>query len=415
MKKALSLFLSAVLVLSAASVAAFAADSFSLDKAYDSDGYYSEDVGESGNGDITVNAGSFAIDGTLAVSIPDRVAPGSTFYIPLFEDPTDNVGGVVYEDITNTDYFKFKLDKDTNSKLISSITVVTDKRLAGSARTSYLKVVLNDMTDTDEMKTDGTITFKAKADLSSYSGKSSKPSSYVDDSTDTWESGDTVTIDYTFWVSNIRVENDDNPDVGDRVYMDPDKNETNTLVWGDDRAALTFESDDDARKFYCRLSTSNMSDIYAEYGDPVDADLWFYDFVGNPSIPSTSRAYLTLGIPWDDDDDYTPDPENCFIYEVDADGYLVDVTSKFSYSEDDEEIPGWSIRTRQLGTYIVSDTELDVTVDEPETSEPADVETPTNNGKDIPNTGSSDMVNVALVAAVVSLAAAGAVAFRKVK
>lgn len=80
-----------------------------------------------------------------------------------------------------------------------------------------------------------------------------------------------------------------------------------------------------------------------------------------------------------------------------------------------ERIPGWSHRTRQLGTYIVSDTELDVTVDEPETSEPADVETPTNNGKDIPNTGSSDMVNVALVAAVVSLAAAGAVAFRKVK
>ena len=203
MKKALSLLLSAVLVLSAASVAAFAADSFSLDKAYDSDGYYSEDVGESGNGDITVS-GSFAIDGTLAVSIPDRVAPGSTFYIPLFEDPTDNVGGVVYEDITNTDYFKFKLDKDTNSKLISSITVVTDKRLAGSARTSYLKGVLNDMTDTDEMKTDGTITFKAKADLSSYSGKSSKPSSYVDDSTDTWESGDTVTIDYTFWVATRR-------------------------------------------------------------------------------------------------------------------------------------------------------------------------------------------------------------------
>ncbi|WP_368234533.1 NPXTG-anchored protein [Anaerotruncus rubiinfantis] len=33
----------------------------------------------------------------------------------------------------------------------------------------------------------------------------------------------------------------------------------------------------------------------------------------------------------------------------------------------------------------------------------------------MPQTGSSDMVNVAVVAAVVSLAAAGAVAFRKVK
>ena len=167
--------------------------------------------------------------------------------------------------------------------------------------------------------------------------------------------------------------------------MDPDANDTNTLIWGDDRAALKFEADDDAKKFYARLSTSNMSDIYAEYGDPVDADLWFYNFVNNPTVPATSKATLTLGIPWDDDDDYTPDPENCFIYELGADGYLTDVTSKFTYSEDDEEIPGWSIRTRQLGTYIVSDTELDVAVDEPETSEPADVETPTNNGKDIPN------------------------------
>ena len=416
MKKALSLLLSAVLVLSAASVAAFAADSFSLDKAYDSDGYYSEDVGESGNGDITVS-GSFAIDGTLAVSIPDRVAPGSTFYIPLFEDPTDNVGGVVYEDITNTDYFKFKLDKDTNSKLISSITVVTDKRLAGSARTSYLKVVLNDMTDTDEMKTDGTITFKAKADLSSYSGKSSKPSSYVDDSTDTWESGDTVTIDYTFCGSNEKATNDDNPDVGDRVYMDPDANATNTLIWGDDRAALKFDADDDASKFYARLSTSNMSDVYAEYGDPVDADLWFYNFVGSPTVPATSKATLTLGIPWDDDDDYTPDPESCYIYTLDSDGYLTDVTASFTYSEDDQEIPGWSIRTRQLGTYIVSDTELDVYAsdggDVEDVEDDATADSTVSDGKDIPNTGSSDMVNVAVLAAVLSLSAAGAVAFRK--
>ncbi|WP_347295280.1 LPXTG cell wall anchor domain-containing protein, partial [uncultured Anaerotruncus sp.] len=291
---------------------------------------------------------------------------------------------------------------------------VDDKKLGSMERTAYLKFELKDVTDTDEHKSTGTITFKAK----NYKLAGCKPGSKTESSgandakwTDNYE----VTFKYNLWISNEKKGNDDNPDVGDRVYMDPDKNDTNTLIWGDDRAALKFEADDDAKKFYARLSTSNMSDIYAEYGDPVDADLWFYDFVGHPTVPATSKATLTLGIPWDDDDDYTPDPENCFIYELDADGYLTDVTSKFTYSEDDEEIPGWSIRTRQLGTYIVSDTELDVTVDEPETSEPADVETPTNNGKDIPNTGSSDMVNVALVAAVVSLAAAGAVAFRKVK
>ena len=416
MKKALSLLISAVLVLSIASVAAFASDSFSLDKAYDSDGNYSEDVGDSGNGDIS-RSGKFDIDETLSISISDRVVPGSTFYIPLFEDPDGTTGsGIVNEDVTNTDYFKYKLDKDTNSKLVSSITVVTDKKLAGSTRTSYLKVVLNDMTDTDESKTDGTITFKAKANLSSYSSKSSKPATYTDEDTDTWESGDTITIDYTFWVSNAKATNDDNPDVGDRVYMDPDANDTNTLIWGDDRAALTFEADDDASKFYARLSTSNMSDIYAEYGDPVDADLWFYNFVNNPTVPATSKATLTLGIPWDDDDDYTPDPESCYIYTLDSDGYLTDVTASFTYSEDDYEIPGWSIRTRQLGTYIVSDTELDVYAydDDAEDSASEDVsDDAVSDGKDIPNTGSGDLVNVAVLAAVLSLSAAGAVAFRK--
>ena len=401
MKKVLSLVLALACVLSLSAVA-FAADAVDPAKVYNGDG---EEVS-----DISVAAN--VIKG-------DPVEPASTFYVPISPamdtqiKDGDDVDFTV-EDLVDTKNFKFDVDKDAGSKLISKISVVDDKKLGSMERTAYLKFELKDVTDTDEHKSTGTITFKAK----NYKLAGCKPGSKTESSgandakwTDNYE----VTFKYNLWISNEKKGNDDNPDVGDRVYMDPDKNDTNTLIWGDDRAALKFEADDDAKKFYARLSTSNMSDIYAEYGDPVDADLWFYDFVGHPTVPATSKATLTLGIPWDDDDDYTPDPENCFIYELDADGYLTDVTSKFTYSEDDEEIPGWSIRTRQLGTYIVSDTELDVAVDEPETSEPADVETPTNNGKDIPNTGSSDMVNVALVAAVVSLAAAGAVAFRKVK
>ena len=400
MKKVLSLVLALACVLSLSAVA-FAADAVDPAKVYNGDG---EEVS-----DISVAAN--VIKG-------DPVEPASTFYVPISPamdtqiKDGDDVDFTV-EDLVDTKNFKFDVDKDAGSKLISKISVVDDKKLGSMERTAYLKFELKDVTDTDEHKSTGTITFKAK----NYKLAGCKPGSKTESSGATdakWTDNYEVTFKYNLWISNEKKGNDDNPDVGDRVYMDPDKNDTNTLIWGDDRAALKFEADDDAKKFYARLSTSNMSDIYAEYGDPVDADLWFYDFVGHPTVPATSKATLTLGIPWDDDDDYTPDPENCFIYELDADGYLTDVTSKFTYSEDDEEIPGWSIRTRQLGTYIVSDTELDVTVDEPETSEPADVETP-NSGKDIPNTGSSDMVNVALVAAVVSLAAAGAVAFRKVK
>ena len=402
MKKILALVLALACVLSL-SVVAFATD------VYDGDGDKFSD------GDYT---GTDITSGQITV---DPVLPKSTFYVPLGEKMSSDltslgdIDRVVLSQLVDTKNFKFSVDKDTNGKLISKISVVDDKKLGKMDRTAYLKFELNDILDTDEHKTSGSVEFKAKnTKVAGQQPGSDKAMTGVVGADSSWEKDDIWTIDYTLWVSNEAKGNDDNPDVGDRVYMDPDKNDTNTLVWGDDRAALKFDADDDAKKFYARLSTSNMSDIYAEYGDPVDADLWFYDFVGHPTVPATSKATLTLGIPWDEDDDYTPDPENCFIYELDADGYLNDVTSKFTYSEDDEEIPGWSMRTRQLGTYIVSDTELDVTVDEPETSEPAAPETP-DSGKDIPNTGSSDMVNVAIVAAVVSLAAAGAVAFRKVK
>ena len=359
----------------------------------------------------------------------ENVRPDMTYWIPLNQivgvnavtfpstdwNVRDSTSADAINELGDTDLFKWSFDKDGDgSKLIKSITVVNDKKVDNNTvttgRTTYLKVVTNQTFDDGEKK--------AKVDVE-IKPKKSKGTDYdYVFGAGTVDTSKKATFTMTFWVSNAEVDGEDaDVETGDGFVFNPTDNENNTIVYGDDRAAIYFSADDDASKFYAKLSTKSMNDIYVEYGDPVDADLWFYDFVGNKTIPSTSRATLTLGIPWDEDDDYVPDPTNVYIYELDADGTLIDVTDKFTYSEDNDSttgIEGWSIKTRTLGTYIVSDTELDLDVVISSSEDEASSSTSTDDGnKGIPNTGSSDMVNVAVMAAVVSLAAAGAVAFKK--
>lgn len=293
-------------------------------------------------------------DGILTL---DGLAPGQTFYIKLGAvgyDPLttldDGTHTAYASQLVDDDLFKLSTDKSgTGKTLISSVTQVSEKNLDGT-RGSYLKVVLKDSTTTEELKATAEMTFKAKATLDTSDGDEG-----------TWDSGDTATLKLTMWINNTEIsDTDGSADAGDSVYINPTSNDLNTFVWGDDRAALEFYADTDADAFYARLSTKTDVDIYTEYGDPVDAELYFYNFVGSPSVPSTSRASLTLGIPWDDDDDYAPDPEVCYIYQLESDGTITDVTDRFTYSEDSYEIPGWTIQTRVLGSYIVSDTELDL-------------------------------------------------------
>ena len=317
---------------------------------YDEDGETLEDnSGDNFEIDDIASNGRLTLDGLL---------PNQTFYIKLGETGNDlatilsDGNTAAASQLADDDLFRISIDKDGSGKsLISSITQVGEKRLDGdSVRGSYLKVVLKDSTTTDELKATAEITFKARKTLSASDGEEG-----------TWDSGENAVLNLVMWINNSEISGSDGEaDTGDSVYFSPESDEVNTFIWGDDRAAVEFTADDDAEDFYARLSTKSDVDIYTEYGDPVDADLWFYNFVGNPTVPSTSRAALTLGIPWDEDDDDYPDPEDCYIYELDGDGYLSDVTERFTYSEDRYAIDGWTVKTRVLGTYIVSDTELDI-------------------------------------------------------
>lgn len=360
------------------------------------------------NGDGDTYGGVTSRDGSITI---DGVTPGSTIYIPVYDGSSayDVDSGYYAKDFRDSRLYSVKTTKSENTKLVKSIDYVTEKNV-GDYKThgDWIKIIMNDSTMTSERKFEGSVTFKAK--------KSYNTANRPNYAAPGVEQNDTVTLDINLWVNNKVIEGSDgNAETGEGFYFSPEKNETNTLIWGDNRASLRFDADNDASKFYARLSTKTDASIYAEYGDPVNADLWFYDFVGNPTVPATSRATLTLGYAWDIDDEYAPNPNDCFIYQKDADGFLTDVTDQFVYSEDAEDIEGWSIKTRVLGTYIISDTELDldaVSDDDDDVIDSEPITTPTPN-KPIPQTGSGDMVNVAVAAAIASIAAAGIAAFRK--
>ena len=448
MKKLLASLLAASTVLSL-SVASFAAIDQNI---VNSDG---EEVDAEKNADVSFSLSSGGVF--------DVIHPDQTFYIPMgpttsttAKDAEDSgyslrIDGVLIPSqwLTDKDYFKMSTkDKDGDASKLIKIYQEDSKTIKDSpikSRFGWLEVVVGDTMTSDEMKGTMTLEFKpqrndlAEAIYDLYADGSRGTNDDLDalagvitdmnlgedkdfnvDVIDDWlDDVDKVTVDMTFWVNNLIEDGEDaDVDAGDAFVYNPVSNEENLVIWNTEngeRASLKFDADDDADKFYAKLSIKSNSSIYAEYGDPVGADLWFYDFVGSSAIPATSRATLTLGIPWDEDDDYVPaSPKDCYIYRLNSDGTLEDVTSSFTYDEDGD-IDGWYTRTRELGTFIVSDLELDIDVAGAEVEDPdevVDTETP---DKVIPNTGSSDMVNVAVVAGVVSLAAAGAVAFRKVK
>lgn len=351
----------------------------------------------------------------------DYVVPNSTIYIKVPETAQAyGNNNIVRSDLAKANLFTFKGTKSTNSKLISAITWETEKSL-NSTRANWIKITVNDNTATSEQKFTGQVTFKARKssnDTASNNGYHTDTKVLL---------GDTLKLDLSIWIKNPSVGNDENVGTGDRVVFDPEANETNSLIWGDDRAALKFEADEQASKFYARLSTKANMDIYTKYGDPQNADLWFYEFVGSPTVPSTSRATLTIGMPWDEGDDYSPNPTDCHIYQLSSNGILTDVTSQFTYSAEDTDIEGWSIKTRTLGTYVLSDKELDLDAQETSSSSSTNSTSSassdgssssagTSSGeKDIPQTGASDMVNVAVAGAVLSLAAFAVIATKKMQ
>ena len=163
---------------------------------------------------------------------------------------------------------------------------------------------------------------------------------------------------------------------------------------------------------YLDLSTAYDKAIAGEMDAEADS---FYTFDNNEANFSREGTLVIVS----DDETLVP-------YEVDKDGNFVAVDAEYvenyAVAHTNQKVNGFMFNTKQLGNYVLSTEELgeeEEVVEEPTTEEPV-VEEPTveepvveETNKPNPNTGAEDFVGLAVSLAVVSVAAAGALALKK--
>lgn len=280
-------------------------------------------------------------DGDGAVySAADVIAPDTTVYFPIEEAAVSK--------LTDKDFFKVKTDKgDDNSKMIQKVSV-TEKNFGTGGRIKgrwvAVKIELKqDITD-NEYKLTPEVTFTAKEKVT-IGGQE-------------YAEGQKFSIKFKFFMGNTTENADQDYMAGDGgVVLEPNKNEDNEITWEDENrtlARLAFESDDDAKKLFPKMTTKWDDQDYADYF--ADQDAFLFDFIGAPRISSTSRATFEIYNPYydSDEDALTVDPSDVVIYQV-IDGELVNVTPAFSAVETDDGDYVFRSKTRQLGTYVVAE------------------------------------------------------------
>ena len=353
MKKLLAVVLAAVMALSLG-VVAFAAE---YDATYT---YDVKDGSKTAKNEIYPDDSVYLKLNGIKVDVPQIADPGRTTAVTLNE-----------KDFTDGDLWKVKFDKGgDNSKMIAKISL-SEKNYGGD-RGPWVKIETKADYTTDEFKIKPSMTLTAKDDITI-------------GGVVRFVKGDKINVDFgTIYISNDEDPADQDYAAGTGgVVLKPTKNDDNEITWEDEQntiAVLKFMGDDNQTKFFPKLSTKWEDADYAEYF--ADQDAFIFNFkgsvAGETKISSTSRATLELYNPYydSDEDEYTVDPENCIVYQVQEDGTMAEAAFKVVENEDGDMV--FQTKTRELGIYIIAE--------KPYTTAVEDVETP-DDGKAIPDTG----------------------------
>ena len=256
----------------------------------------------------------------------------------------------------------------------------------------YLKITLE-----DEWKTTTSETLKYYVYIADNKAKDHKTN-------EVWVSGKYENTDYE-WV-NFDWTNDASRSKLWKVHDD----ESGVAVFDFADKAFFSVKMYGGETMYLDLETAYDKAIAGEMDAEADS---FYKFTGsNANFARTGELIIVS-----DDSSLVP-------YQIDEDGNFVAVDAEYvenyAVAHTNKKVNGFVFNTKQLGNYVLSTEELgeEEPAEEPTTEEPAPAEpveeTPApETNKPNPNTGAEDFVGLAVSLAVVSVAAAGALALKK--
>lgn len=329
-------------------------------------------------------------------------------------DSVDDVVGkpVVEEEGTKLDYGHYtgNIDKNWSINLIEASTGVAEliekAELYRATATDYAsyskytdeimpKAVYLKVTLKKEWKTADDETMKYYVYVAKNNGSTS------DKTNEVWVSGKYENTDFE-WVNFDWTNN-----ANEAKLWKVRKGENGTAVFDfADKAFFTVNMYSE-ESMYLDLSTAYDKTIAGEMD--VEADS-FYKFDNeNANFSRTGELVIVS-----DDDSLVP-------YSIE-DGELVKVDAEYvenyAIAHTNTKVNGFVFKTKQLGNYVLATEEIDEEVEEPAKDEkPAEENKPAEevkpDTKPNPETGAEDFVGLAVSLAVVSVAAAGALALKK--